>query len=122
MGRISLEGLEFHAFHGVYPEERLHGNRFTVDVHIDTDFETAARQDDLNRTIDYSALAGIVKEEMERPRGLLEALANSIGHQIRQAFPMAEQVTISISKHNPPIGLPCAKSTVTLILRSTDSK
>jgi dihydroneopterin aldolase len=31
-GRISLEGLEFHAFHGVYPHERESGNWFEVDI------------------------------------------------------------------------------------------
>lgn len=116
MGRISLEGMEFHAFHGVYPEERVQGNRFTVDVHIDTDFESAAKQDDLSGTIDYSVVAGIVKEEMDHPRALLEALADSIGQRIRNTFPTTEQITVSISKHNPPIGFACARSTVTIIL------
>ncbi|MFM9075959.1 MAG: dihydroneopterin aldolase [Bacteroidota bacterium] len=122
MGRISLEGLEFHAFHGVYQEERVQGNRFTVDVHIDTDFGSAANKDDLSGTIDYSVIAGIVKDEMDQPRGLLEALANCIGRRILQTFPKAEQIIISISKHNPPIGFTCARSTVTMVFPTRDRK
>ncbi len=37
-GKVALEGLEFHAYHGVYPHERSSGNKFEVDVIVDTEF------------------------------------------------------------------------------------
>jgi dihydroneopterin aldolase len=31
---IYLQGMEFHAFHGVYPEEKKLGNRFRVEIRM----------------------------------------------------------------------------------------
>jgi 7,8-dihydroneopterin aldolase/epimerase/oxygenase len=50
-GKVSLEGLEFHAFHGVYPHERESGNFFEVDISVETDFMLAAVNDDLEGTV-----------------------------------------------------------------------
>ncbi len=49
IGRVALEGLEFHAFHGVYPHERESGNFFEVDIAVETDFSAAAQHDDIFR-------------------------------------------------------------------------
>ncbi len=114
MGRISLEGLEFHGYHGLYPEEQVNGNRFTVDIHIDTVFSDPVISDNLEGTIDYAAVYRIVKEEMDHRRGLLEALAIIISRRIRTTFQTADRVTVSISKHDPPIGGKCAKAMVTV--------
>jgi len=115
MGRISLMELEFHGYHGLYPEEKANGNRFTVEVHIDTRFAESVLEDRMEGTIDYSIIYGIVKEEMGTPRGLLEGLAMTIARKIRSTFPMIERVEVRVSKHNPPIGGPCAATTITVI-------
>jgi len=49
-GKVALEGLEFHAYHGVYPHERSSGNKFEVDIMVETEFLEAAFQDDLSGT------------------------------------------------------------------------
>jgi len=41
-GKVALEGLEFHAYHGVYPHERSSGNKFEVDIMVETEFLEAA--------------------------------------------------------------------------------
>ena len=38
IGKVALEGLEFHSFHGVYPHELESGNWFEVDIAVETDF------------------------------------------------------------------------------------
>ena len=114
MGRVSLEGLEFHGYHGLYPEELVNGNRFTVDIHIDTAFDPSVSNDNLKGTIDYAAVYQIVKEEMDKRRGLLEGIALSIIGRIRAAFPSATCVTVGVSKYDPPIGGKCTKATVTI--------
>ena len=114
MGRITLQGLDFHGFHGLYPEEKEKGNRFTVDVHIDVPFSPSVLEDKLEGTIDYSVVYGLIRSEMEKPRGLLEGLAITIAGNIRTSFPAIERVTVSVSKHNPPIGGTCEKTTVTV--------
>lgn len=111
-GKVILEGLEFHAYHGVYPHERSSGNKFEVDVVVDTEFSDTAFQDDLTGTINYEDLYALVKEEMEKPSKLLETVAHSIAGKTLGRFKEAVSVAVKISKFNPPIGGVCRKATV----------
>jgi 7,8-dihydroneopterin aldolase/epimerase/oxygenase len=114
-GRIALEGLEFHAFHGVYPHERESGNYFEVDVAVETDFTAAANDDDLSGTVNYEDLFRIVKDEMDTPSHLLETVAEKIVNHIFTSLPAVLSVELKISKLNPPIGVKCRKSSVQLV-------
>ena len=111
-GRITLEGLEFHAFHGVYPHERESGNWFEVDISVETDFTKAAQTDDLSGTVNYETLYNLVKAEMERPSKLLETVAEKIILDVLTQLPAVLSVDLIISKTNPPIGGKCKKATV----------
>lgn len=117
IGRIALEGLEFHAFHGVYPHERESGNWFEVDIAVETDFSLAAATDELMGTVNYETLFKIVKAEMELPSKLLETVAEKIVNDVLEIFPNALSVEFKISKINPPIGGKCKKATVSLLKR-----
>ena len=117
IGRIALEGLEFHAFHGVYPHERESGNWFEVDVTVETDFSLAAATDELIGTVNYETLFKIVKAEMEQPSKLLETVAEKIANDVLEVFPNVLSVELKISKVNPPIGGKCKKATVSLLKR-----
>jgi 7,8-dihydroneopterin aldolase/epimerase/oxygenase len=114
MGRIALEGLDFHAFHGVYPHERESGNWFEVDIAVETDFSKAAEDDDLSETVNYETLFRIVKDEMEKPSRLLETVAKNIVDDVMREFPSVTLVDFKISKLNPPIGGKCKRSSVSL--------
>jgi dihydroneopterin aldolase len=111
-GKVVLEGLEFHAYHGVYPHERSSGNKFEVDVVIDTEFSESAFRDELTGTINYEELYAIVKGVMERPAKLLETVGHLIAEKSLNTFPSAKAVEIKISKFNPPIGGVCKKASV----------
>lgn len=111
-GKISLEGLEFHAYHGVYPHERSSGNKFEVDVIVETKIEESAFNDDLRGTLNYEDLYSLVKTEMEKPSKLLERVAHSIAESILKKFPSAVNAEVKISKFNPPIGGVCKKASV----------
>lgn len=111
-GRITLEGLEFHAFHGVYPHERESGNWFEVDISVETDFTAAAQCDDLSGTVNYEVLYSIVKTEMEKPSKLLETVAEKIIQDVFTTLPTVLSVELSISKINPPIGGKCKRASV----------
>jgi 7,8-dihydroneopterin aldolase/epimerase/oxygenase len=113
-GRVALEGLEFHAFHGVYPHERESGNWFEVDIAVETDFSEAAQSDELAGTVNYETLFRMVKEEMEKPSRLLETVAEKIVDDVLKALPSVKSVELKISKLNPPIGGKCKKATVSL--------
>ena len=113
-GKVALEGLEFHAFHGVYPHERESGNWFEVDISVETDFSHAAATDELVGTVNYETLFRLVKEEMGQPSKLLETVAEKIVNDVFLNFPSAMSVQLKISKLNPPIGGKCKKATVSL--------
>lgn len=111
-GRITLEGLEFHAFHGVYPHERESGNWFEVDISVETDVTRAALTDALADAVNYETIFRLVKNEMEKPSHLLEKVAGDIIETIFQTLPAVSEVYLKISKLNPPIGGKCKRASV----------
>ena len=77
--RIIFEGLTFYGYHGVNPEERALGQRFVVDLKLYLDLRPAGESDDLARTVNYSALAKIVRRVVEGPAcNLIETVAERI--------------------------------------------
>ena len=104
MGRVSLEGIEFHAYHGVFSEENKLGSRFTVDIHVETDFKQGMLKDDLKATVDYVRLYEIAKSHMQIPVKLLEHLAHLMISDILLAYPDLRGVEVTIKKHNPALG------------------
>jgi 7,8-dihydroneopterin aldolase/epimerase/oxygenase len=120
LGKVSLEGLEFHAYHGVYPHERSSGNKFEVDVLVETHFDDSAFRDDLSGTLNYEDLYTIVKQAMEVPSKLLETVGNNIAERTLATFKEAVSVEVKISKFNPPIGGVCRKASVVVIRERTE--
>lgn len=111
-GKIHLEGLEFHAYHGVYPHERSSGNKFEIDVWVDTEISREAFEDKLSGTINYEDLYRVVKTVMDRPVNLLEKVSHDMAQEILGTFESARAVEIKIAKLNPPIGGVCRKAIV----------
>lgn len=114
IGKVELEGLQFHAFHGVYPHEREAGNWFEVDIAVETDFSQAAAKDDLSGTVNYELLFRIVKNEMDTPSKLLETVAAKIVQDVLVQIPAALNVSLKISKLDPPIGGKARKASVSV--------
>ena len=114
MGIISLEGMEFFAYHGHYDEEQKIGNKYGVDVHIYTDLLAAADSDSLQRTVNYEVVYKIVREEMQQPSRLLEHIAHRIISHLFREFPHVYTVKANIYKFNPPLGGICHRAMVAL--------
>jgi 7,8-dihydroneopterin aldolase/epimerase/oxygenase len=113
-GKIILEGLEFHAYHGVYPHERDSGNWFEVDIAVETDFTEGATNDELSGTVNYETLFRIIKEEMEKPSKLLETVAANIVETVMKDLTRVSKIDLKISKLNPPIGGKCRKACISV--------
>lgn len=96
--------MEFFAFHGCFREEQIIGTKFRVDLHVESDLETAEMSDHLKDTLDYVALYRLVKTEMEQKSHLLEHVARRIIDQTRLQFPGINFISLKISKNNPPVG------------------
>lgn len=114
MGRISLEGMEFFAYHGYYDEEQKIGNKYAVDVEVETDLSRAGKKDALAETVNYEELYRLIAKVMGKPARLLEAISYQLIKDIFAAFAAAEVVEVSISKFNPPIGGVCHRARVSI--------
>ncbi|MFD1184950.1 dihydroneopterin aldolase [Pontibacter rugosus] len=114
MGQITLEGMEFFAFHGYYDEEQKIGNKYGIDLIIDTDLQRAAATDKLEETVNYEVLYALVLEEMKMPARLLEHLGHRIIDKVYDKFPFVQSVKVHVYKFNPPLGGICKWAKVTL--------
>ncbi len=104
MARISLEGMRFHAFHGVYPEEEILGTEYLVDVSVDTSTGEAVMADDLGKTVNYETIYEAVKLEMADRHALIETLIEAIIQRLKFQFSTLAAVEVSVKKLNPPLG------------------
>lgn len=99
--RIVLEGLEFHGYHGVFPEESAFGARFVVDVEMSLPLPG---EDRLEATVDYSAVFELVREEVTARRyRLIESLAGRIAARVLATQPLVGRVTVRVHKPHAPL-------------------
>lgn len=112
---ISLEGLEFFAYHGFYAEEQKIGNKYSVDVSIFADLSDF-QEDNLDQTINYELVYRLVETVMQEPTKLLEDIALKISHAILSTFVLCQKVRVNVAKHNPPIGGICQQAKVSILL------
>ena len=104
MDTLSLKGVRFKGFHGVYEEERQEGNDFEVDLIVHTSLKKSAYSDKLEDTLDYQKLYECVKEVMGgESKQLIEHLAYLIGEKISLKFPQTNSFEVTVRKFNPPI-------------------
>jgi 7,8-dihydroneopterin aldolase/epimerase/oxygenase len=112
--RITLRGISAVGHHGVFDFERQQGQPFVVDVDCRLDLAAAAATDDLDRTIDYGALAQSVVDDIEGdPLNLIEALADRIAQTCLRHAVVAE-VEVTVHKPQAPMPVPVADVAVTL--------
>ncbi len=104
MGLIQIEGMEFYSFHGHYKEEQIVGNKFLVDLTIETDMEKPMASDNLKDAVNYQRAYEIVKLQMELKSHLLEHIAGRILDALYAEMEGIKKVTVKVSKLNPPIG------------------
>lgn len=114
MGKIEINGMRFRAYHGYLDKEKQDGNDFLVDFCCQYDTSAAEKSDNLEDTLDYSAIYGIVKENMKIPSNLLENVAGRIADAIKSEFPEIPSFEVRVTKMNPPVDGPAAYSSVTV--------
>lgn len=99
--KVQLHDLEFFAFHGLYDEERIVGNKFIVNFEVTIDdvsnFQT------IEDTINYVSLFEVIKKKMNHPVDLLEKLAMQIIDEVYLMNNKINSINISIKKVIPPI-------------------
>ncbi len=91
----------FHAFHGLYEEEKRNGNNFVVNIDIEVDTDGVIT--DLQQTVNYVEVFQIVQQRMLQATPLLETLIQEMNQSILLLDKKISSVSITIKKLSPPI-------------------
>lgn len=116
---VALENCRFFGSHGVFPQEAIAGNEFEISVEVN--YQTTRDidgEESLDTTISYADLYDIVRDEMAKPKMLLETIAKSIALRINNQFAGCEEIKVTIKKVTPPIHGISGSARVTYTLRN----
>jgi len=100
---LKIENIRLWARVGVLDEERKLGQLFSLDIFLWTDFEKCTLKDDIKKTVDYSKLVQILKQQSKKIYCFtIEKYSNEILEIIDQEFKLSK-IKIILTKCNPPI-------------------
>ena len=100
---LKIENIKLWARVGVLEEERQLGQLFSLDLFIWCDFKKCTDSDDLKKTVDYSKLVFLLKEQAKKIYCFtIEKYSNEILEIINNEFQLSK-IKIILTKCNPPI-------------------
>ena len=94
MDKIILKDMAFYGYHGLLKEESVLGQKFFIDIEIETDTKEAGINDDFTKTIKFTE---------DKRFNLIEALAENIASEILNRFDIAYSVMVRIRKKEAPV-------------------
>jgi 7,8-dihydroneopterin aldolase/epimerase/oxygenase len=103
MDFLTLNHMQFHAFHGVFEQEQKVGNTYFVDLKIGADFSKAFKTDQIEDTINYASVFHEIQDEMKKSCNLIEHLAENICKRLKSSFKEIQSLEIKLTKQNPPL-------------------
>jgi len=100
---LKIENIKLWSRVGVLDEERKLGQLFSLDIFLWSDFEKCSVSDDIKKTIDYSVLVQILKDQSKKIYFFtIEKYSSAILEIIDQEF-KPSKIKIILTKCNPPI-------------------
>ena len=115
MSKITLENMEFHAFHGCLDFEQHLGNTFIVSLSMELNTTQPGLTDNLEHTLNYQLVYDVVKAQMQIPSKLIEHVGQRIMDTVFERFEQIKMLEIKLSKLNPPLGGKVERVTIELI-------
>jgi dihydroneopterin aldolase len=104
MDCIHLTGIRGYGYTGFLPEEQALGQWFEVDVKLWLDLSQPAKTDNIEDTIDYRRVIGLVQKLLKTSKfALVERLAGVIADGILEDSDGISQVQVILSKTAAPI-------------------
>ncbi|AZZ94662.1 dihydroneopterin aldolase [Hahella sp. KA22] len=87
MDTVLIEGLQVDAIIGVYEFEKGYQQRLFVDIELGCDISGAAREDNLDLTLNYAAVSERLREYAAASRfQLIETLAERFAELLQKEF------------------------------------
>ena len=111
---VKVENLKIYAFHGCMEEEKVIGSDYIINLCAVCSVGKKAFGDEIKGTVDYVDLARIAKREMSVRSKLLEAVVNRIISSCFNEISVLEQISVTVSKINPPINADVASVSVSM--------
>ena len=111
---VKVENLKIYSFHGCMKEEEIIGSDYVVNARAVCQLEQETFNDDITQTVDYVDIARIIKREMAVRSKLLESVVRRILSSCLEEIIVLEEITVSVSKINPPINADVESVTVSL--------
>jgi dihydroneopterin aldolase len=106
MDKITLTGMQFYGYHGVFPEENKLGQRFVVDVDMMMPLERPGRSDRIEDTVNYAEVYEVIRQIVEqRTFKLIEALAEQVASALLTSYTDINEVTVRVHKPHPPVNI-----------------
>jgi len=100
---LKIEDIKLWARVGVLDEERELGQLFILDIFLWTDFEECTVNDDIKKTVDYSKLVQILKDQSKKIYCFtIEKYSEAILGIIDEEFKLSK-IKVILTKCNPPI-------------------
>jgi len=122
MDTMKLERIQLYGKHGVFPEENKLGQRFYVSLELKLDLSKAGETDDLQHSVNYAEVYGLVKSVVEGETfKLIEALAETIASRLLDAYAKIHEVTVRVVKPHPPFDIVFDGVTIELTRRRGDA-
>lgn len=114
MNAVKIRGLEINARHGVYGFEKSSLQLFVVDADLYTDFYSAAKNDDLSATVNYSEVCNVlIKTVTENTFNLIETLAYACVNALMDGFPLTS-LSLTVYKPEAPMKIKFSNVGVTV--------
>ena len=104
MDKIIIKNLEFIATHGVFPEEKFLGQKFSISLTMLTDTRKAGKTGDLTASTHYGLVADDIEHLfMSESFDLIETCAEKIAELILCKYSLIKEVTVIVKKPWAPI-------------------
>lgn len=107
MDYIRIDGLTVYAHHGAFLKERVAGQEFVIYADLGTRISKAAKDDDLEKTIDYGKVCEMIADFMTSNRyNLIETCAERLADHLLRSIRGLSEITLEIHKPSAPISTP----------------
>ena len=112
---ITIKSIQFNGKHGHAEFERVEGNQFEVDVTAKGFFKDSIKNEELNKTFDYSLAEKVAAKVIHGPsKKLIETLCYQIGEELFNTAEFVTELSVTVRKLNPPVDTPAKYAQITM--------